>query len=223
MPLRQTIFPGLIVLLLFTACQKKEVQLPLIDLPGISEIQNHSSIWVFMKNDKGKKMADLNKNNKIINTHWIYNMDRRLPMKEVVPILINMQKNKYKDSMHKKGGMKSYFSYADTESESISLLLFPRTKFVSDSLQLIKEVERRSCSVVLELLEDEFLIKGRSYPLVEMPEIIAKEVPCEQGEQLKVLLKYQDDTQYQTYLEAKVYLNAYDIRCDSIEYFDTVK
>lgn len=223
MRIRGAIFKGLAVLLLLAACQKKEVQLPLIDLPGISEIQNHSSIWVFMKNDRGTKSADLNKNNKIINTHWIYNIDRRLSMKEVVPVLIKMQQNKYKDSMHKKGGMKSYFSYADTESKSISLLLFPRTKFVSDSTQLIEEFEQRPCSMIIELLEDEVLMNGRSYPLYEIPDMLAKQAECEQRESLQVLLKYQEETLYQTYLETKVYLNANDIRCDSIEYFDTVK
>jgi hypothetical protein len=225
MPIRQSILRYCAIFLIFFACKKKEVQLPIIDIPGISEIQNHSSIWVFMKNQNGNSVAELNKNNKILNTHWIYNIDRRLHMKEVVPVLIEMQKNKNKDSMHKKGDMKSYFSYADTKSKAISLLLFPQTNFVteSSSAKFLEAFDQKNCAVKIQLLENEIAIDGTNYPLSSMISTLKKTLICDAEEKHSVLLMYGGSTSYQTYLQAKVYLHANGIHCEANEYFDTVK
>ena len=213
------------MLLLFTSCQNKEVQLPLIDIPGISEIQNHSSIWVFMETKNGKSIADLNKNNKILNTHWIYNIDRRLQMKEVLPVLIAMQENKNKDSMHKKEGMKSYFSYADTKSSSISLLLFPQTTFITDTraTNVMQDFRENTCTAILELVDDDIKLNGKRQALADLASNLKKGQQCTSEEKLKVMLMFDEETSYQNYLELKVYLHANDIHCESAEYFHTVK
>jgi len=225
MPIRQSILRYCAIFLIFFACKKKEVQLPIIDIPGISEIQNHSSIWVFMKNQNGNSVADLNKNNKILNTHWIYNIDRRLHMKEVVPVLIEMQKNKNKDSMHKKGGMNSYFSYADTKSSSISLLLFPQTNFITDAkaTNVMEEFKENTCTAIIELVDDEIKLNGKRQTLTALASNLKKEQQCAGEEKLRVMLMFDEDTSYQNYLELKVYLHANDIHCESAEYLPTVK
>lgn len=68
--------------IIFMSCSKKSVQLPLIDSDGISDIYNHSSIWLFFEENENDTLAVLNKNNKVINTQWIFNIDRRLTMKQ---------------------------------------------------------------------------------------------------------------------------------------------
>ena len=119
----------LLLLTGITACKKQEIQLPLINSPGLSEIQNHSSIWIFRDSTENGVVPRLNKNNKIINTHWIFHIDKRLPMKDIVPLLIKMQEDKNKPSMHKKGNMESYFSYANLSGKKISLFSFTETNF----------------------------------------------------------------------------------------------
>ncbi len=225
MAIKKTVFIFYVILLLFVACQKKEVQLPLIDIPGISEIQNHSSIWVFMESQNGKLVADLNKNNKLINTHWIYNIDKRLRMKEVVPILVAMQENKNKDSMHKKEGMKSYFSYADTKSSSISLILFPQTNYITETpaTDFMNELKEKTCLTVIELLEDDIIINRDNHTFASMVSLIKTGQQCPDGETRSVMLICDEYTTYQTYLQVKVYLKANDINCESVEYFHTVK
>ena len=225
MAIRNTTFILCSLILFFAGCQKKEVQLPLIDIPGISEIQNHSSIWVFTETKNGEIIANLNKGNKILNTHWIYNIDRRLPMKEVVPVLIAMQENKNKDSMHKKEGMKSYFSYADTKSNSISLLLFGQTNFISDTEapNILKELRENTCTAIIELIDDEIKLDGKRQTLTDLKSNLKKAQQCAGEEKLRVMLMFDEDTSYQNYLELKVYLHANDIHCESAEYFHTVK
>jgi len=146
-------------------------------------------------------------------------------MKEVVPVLIAMQENKHKDSMHKKEGMKSYFSYADTKSNSISLLLFPKTSFITDSTtaDIAEEIREKPCVATIEIIDNDIRINGVRGSLDALKTDLEKQVYCPAEEKLKVMLIYNGGTSYQSYLELKVYLDANDIHCEPLEYFHTVK
>jgi hypothetical protein len=161
----------------------------------------------------------LNKNNKIINTHWIFNIDRRLPMKEVIPHLIDMQKNKNKDSMHKKDGMLNYFSYADTATKQISLCLFRQTTFSNLSADEKYFMKRETTDISeIEINEDLLLLNGKSIELYELQAQLSKTRPSEENSEPTVQLFIEEKTQYQDYLQVKVYLEAHDILTDSTEY-----
>ena len=211
--------------LVLSGCKKKEVQLPLIDIPGISEIQNHSSIWVFLEKENGNSSARLNKNNKILNTHWIFNIDRSLKMRDVVPILIEMQENRNKDSMHKKEGMLNYFSYADTYSKKISLTPFEATSYtiVSSASDTIASLSEIPCTAVLEILEDQVRLNNKLIPIASLADEFSHILYCDDEDPFKVILLYTDQIPYQDYLETKVYLNKNRITCDSTEYLYSVK
>lgn len=220
--LKRVYYSFFFALLILTSCQKKPVQLPLIDIPGVTEIQNHSSIWIFMVSQDGENIAELNKNNKIINTDWIFNIDRRLTMHQIIPILIDMQKNKNKDSMHKKEGMKNYFSYADTASEKISLTSFPQTNFILGSKETLKMTEE-PCNVYLEIWGKELKINGTITTINAVLSFLQNELVCPPEENSKIFLCYEDSTNYQDYLYMKTLLLSKQINCASDEYVYTVK
>ena len=129
------VFTGLVFLFL-SGCGKKELLLPLVAVDGISETQNHSSIWMFYSTTESDTLAVLNKNNKLLNTNWIYNIDRRLQMKHIIPHLEALQANREKPSVHKKEGMENFFSFANIENERISLVPFSQIVFVKHSESL---------------------------------------------------------------------------------------
>lgn len=129
------VFTGLVFLFL-SGCGKKELLLPLVAVDGISETQNHSSIWMFYSTTESDTLAVLNKNNKLLNTNWIYNIDRRLQMKHIIPHLESLQANREKPSVHKKEGMENFFSFANIENERISLVPFSQIVFVKHSESL---------------------------------------------------------------------------------------
>lgn len=210
----------IIALFLFSSCTKKEVQLPLIDVVGIDKIQNHSSIWVFYKIKKQDTLAVLNKNNKLINTHWIYNIDRRLPMKKVVPILQEMQENRNKDSMHKKEGMLNYFSYANVSSNKISLLDFNNTFFIfsnADYKNIFKNLQKES---ILELdIQSNKLLLNESK--IENNQLIQKIENIQSNDTLanhKMIIKYGKNISYQNYLSVKALLSKTNLKVHSTEY-----
>lgn len=211
------VFSFLIIFVL--GCQKQEVQLPIIEIAGITEIQNHSSIWIFYDEQEGDEKAILNKNNKIINTHWIFNIDKRLTMKAVVPHLGAMQENRDKDSMHKKGDLLSYFSYADASLNQISLSPFQTIVFTEqeDEFDDITPIEDTYLSM-LEISNEFVKLNDK---IIDLHDLRAELESTQEGSKVKtslVRLKYHESTDFQSYLQTKVYLSAHSIPTVEVEY-----
>jgi len=212
---------------LFTiGCVDKKVELPQIALEGIPQIHNHSSIWVFYEVKNQDTIAVLNKNNKILNTHWIFNIDKRLTMKAVVPVLEKMQKIKNKDSMHKKEGMLNYFSYSDVKSKQISVLSFNPTIFVFTEEEQEKRIENIFASKIIRVdIQNKVLyLNGKK---VSDQALLSQKITAMRVKDslstLKVMLKYSANTSYQDYLKTKVFLNSTQIQTDVTEYIYSLK
>lgn len=124
------------------SCAKKEVKIPTLAVPGIQELQNHSQVWMFFEVKDGDTIAELNQKNTISTTHWIYNIDKRLTLKLVVPELVSLQ-YKHANSVHSEKGTYNYLSYSDTISEKLSLYKMDEVLFVTDSM-LSKEFIKKS-------------------------------------------------------------------------------
>ncbi len=207
------------------ACRKQQVQLPLIGIAGITEIQNHSSIWIFYKSQNKDTLAILNKNNKILNTHWIFNVDKRLQMKDVIPHFKAMQENRNKDSMHKKEGMLNYFSYADTTLEQISLTPFLPVTFIDleDDATVQDEGQDLPFHVWVEISNDFIKLNDKIIVLEALEKEIALLGASDTITKPVVRLIYNQNTQYQYYLQTKVYLSSNDIDTLPVEYIFNVK
>jgi hypothetical protein len=207
-------------------CSDKEVLLPVIAEGGISEIENHSSIWIFYDPNGQDSKAVLNKNNKLINTNWIFNIDRRLAMKDVIPLLQDMQADRNKDSMHKKEGMINYFSYADSKNERISLVQFPETSFVTmDDFSASNgtEIDSSSCLLMVRVYEDHLRVDGKTIELERLGEISNLDNGCKEGKTEVFRLMYDEDLSFQRYLETKAYFAAAQLTVDTTELVETLK
>jgi len=125
---------ALLLLLAFTAlsCANEEIKLPTLAIEGVQEIHNHSQIWFFFEVKNNDTVVNLNRKNTISTTHWIYNIDKKLPLKAIIPSIINLQ-YKHANGIHSKEGMHNYFSYADTISQKLSFFEFDNVIFKTDS------------------------------------------------------------------------------------------
>lgn len=213
----------LIVIILLTflnSCNNKNVQLPKIELEGIPQIHNHSSIWVFYEIKNQDTIAVLNKNNKIINTHLIFNIDKRLTMGKISPILTKIQFQVNKPSMHKKEGFFNYFSYADVLSNHISVLIFNPTTFIYTKKEYQDFLTQFSKNNIIELeIQNNYLILDNEK--IDTDQLAQKINTLQLNDTLKkfnLLLKYHKNTTYQNYLKTKAFLNKIEVQTDSIEY-----
>lgn len=132
---------------LMLSCTKKEVKLPVLDEKGIQEVYNHSQVWLFFEVKNNDTIAVVNRKNTISTTHWIYNIDKRLPLKTIVPSIIKLQ-YKHANSMHSEKGMHDYFSYSDTISKKLSFLEFDGVIFNIDNRLSKNFIEENSADYI---------------------------------------------------------------------------
>ncbi len=157
----------LLLMVLIISCKKKMVKLAKVPLQGKTEITNHSQIWMFY-NDKNKGL-DLNEKNRISSTNWLFNIDKRLKLKEVIPAVVALVKKHNKKSPHNTEPMANYYSYANTLNNKLSFYAFDSIrykfigvnklpKFVSDTalitisnatLMIIDSIKQKSIQIAI--------------------------------------------------------------------------
>jgi len=206
----------LIIIVFFTvSCQQKSVKLPALDVSGIQDtIYNNSKIWVFYNLTGNDTIAKLNKNNSVANTHWIFNIDKRLTLKKVIPIIKQLQAKKEKPSMHDNGEIShNYYSYVDTVSNKLSLILFDSIRYITQ-----KSINRDS---ILTLTPFKHLFID-----YKINEIYVNNIPVKKDRIndyitkqldkviLKIHLNFDKNLSYQNYIHLKALLQ--NVKGDSI-------
>jgi hypothetical protein len=118
-----------VLALFLMACEgKKEIQLPKSNQSLITTIGEHSPVYIFFALKGKDTIADLNRNNTISSTHWVFNIDKRLPLRLVIPQVMKMQAKKEK-SMHKSETSENYFSYADSLHKNLAFVSFTNVTY----------------------------------------------------------------------------------------------
>ncbi|KAF2081800.1 hypothetical protein [Flavobacterium sharifuzzamanii] len=119
-------FTLIIAFVLFSCGKKEDVLLPKSNISIVKDVQDHSPIYVFFKVDGKDTIADLNRKSAIISTNWIFNIDKRLPLKSVMPQVIKMQEKKRNEKMHQNEESENYYSYADSIGKNLAFLPFTK-------------------------------------------------------------------------------------------------
>jgi len=122
----------LVICLLFSCGKKEDVLLPKSNISIVKDVQDHSPIYLFFKVDGKDTIADLNRKSAIISTNWIFNIDKRLPLKLVIPEVIKMQEKKRNEKMHQNEESENYYSYADSVGKNLAFLPFTKVFYKMD-------------------------------------------------------------------------------------------
>jgi hypothetical protein len=121
-------FVFLLVSILMISCgEDKEVLLPVAKESIISEVKDHSPIYFFFKLEEKDTLVDVNRNNSISSTNWLFNIDKHLPLRKVILEVKKLQTKK-EGSSHKKATSENYFTYTDTVKKNLAFM--PFTKIV---------------------------------------------------------------------------------------------
>nr|WP_315152220.1 hypothetical protein [uncultured Flavobacterium sp.] len=125
-----------VLALFLVACEgKKEVHLPKSNQSLVTTIGEHSPVYIFFALKGKDTIADLNRSNTISSTHWVFNIDKRLPLRLVIPQVMKMQAKKEK-SMHKSETSENYFSYADSLHKNLSFVSFTNVTYKMEKPKL---------------------------------------------------------------------------------------
>lgn len=114
----------LVVFQLWSCGNKEDILLPKSDVTIVKDIQDHSPIYIFFRKKGKDTLAEVNRKNSIITTNWILNIDRRLPLRIVIPEVMKLQEKKRKEKAHKNEKAENYYSYADSIHKNLAFLPF---------------------------------------------------------------------------------------------------
>lgn len=117
---------------LFFSCQK-EVQLVKAARTIDSTVVDHSPVYMFMETKGTDTIIDVNRKNTIGTTNWIFNIDKRLPLKLVIPEVIKLQQKREGAQLHKNDEAKNYFSYTDSVQKTLAFMPFKEISYAYNS------------------------------------------------------------------------------------------
>ncbi len=121
--LMKTFYTIFFALILFSCGNDKSVVLPEIENAKITEILDVSPAYIFY-NETLTDSVELNRKNLIGTTNWLFNIDKRLMLKQVIPKVKFLQDKKRNAQMHKNENAKNYFTCNDTSIQNLGFIEF---------------------------------------------------------------------------------------------------
>ena len=118
-----------VLVLLFSCGNKETVLLPKSDTSVVKNVEDHSPIYIFFISNGKDTIAEVNRRNSIISTNWIFNIDKRLPLRLVIPEVIKLQEKKRNEKAHKNEAAENYYSYADSIGKNLAFLPFTKVYY----------------------------------------------------------------------------------------------
>lgn len=115
-------------LFLFLSCQDKEVLLSQANETVVADVKDHSPIYFFFKTEEKDTLVEVNRNNSISSTNWLFNIDTRLPLRKVILEVKKLQ-NKKDGSAHKSATSENYFTYTDTVKKTMAFMPFTKIHY----------------------------------------------------------------------------------------------
>lgn len=118
-----------ILLMLLSCGNKEDVLLPKSNVVIVSNVEDHSPIYIFFRTKGKDTLAEVNRKNSIITTNWILNIDKRLPLRLVIPEVMKLQEKKRSEVAHKNELAQNYYSYADSIHKNMAFLPFTKVYY----------------------------------------------------------------------------------------------
>lgn len=128
---------SLIAFFLILSCGNKEdVLLPKANVTIVKTIEDISPVYIFFRTDGKDTLAEVNRNSTISTTNWVFNVDKRLPLRIAIPEIMKLQDKRRKDSAHKNENAQNYYSYADSIGKNLAFISFTKVHYKMEKPKL---------------------------------------------------------------------------------------
>lgn len=130
--MKKYIYIGLLLGVFISCGKQKDVKLAEVAREDITEMTDYSAVYFFWNPEKEDSL-EVNRNNLITSTNWIFHIDKRLTLEQLTPALIALQEKKENAKMHKNEAAKNYFSVNNKSIKNLSFIDITETQFRFDS------------------------------------------------------------------------------------------
>ena len=194
-------------LILFSCGNKEDILLPKSNVTIVNNVVDHSPIYIFFRTQGKDTLAEVNKKNEIISTNWIFNIDKRLPLRLVIPEVIKLQEKKRGEVAHKNEKAENYFSYADSIGKNMAFLPFTKVYYTIGEPAGGVTIIRFEKGNDLVLVDDE---KVQKKELVSYIYSIAHII------QPRIFLVFDKNMSYEEYIQTKILVRKFDSYNDEV-------
>lgn len=115
--------------LLICCGDEKKILLPKASFSVEKKVEDISTIDIFFTVEGNDTLADVSKNTLISTTNWVFNIDKRLPLKTILPDIIKLQEKKRKKTKGEIASTQNYYSYADSIGKNLAFLNFTNVQY----------------------------------------------------------------------------------------------
>lgn len=140
----------LITLMLFSCGKEKSVLLPEIENAKITEVLDVSPAYLFYDETQPDSI-ELNRKNLIGTTNWLFNVDKRLTLEQVIPKIVFLQDKKRNAQIHKNENAKNYYTCNDTSIQNLGFIEFTNVRYKHKTLSEYFKFNKRSEKMSLAL------------------------------------------------------------------------
>ena len=194
----------IVLFALFSCGNKEDVLLPKAAVTIVKNVDDLSPIYIFFRTKGRDTLAEVNRKNSIISTNWILNVDKRLPLRLVIPKIMKLQQKKREEKAHKNENAENYYSYADTIGKNLAFIPFTDVYY---------KMERPIGTVIFFNKNNEILIENQVFKKEKLQDLINTNLSKDSTTTL--LFTFDKDLSFGSYLQNKIYIESLKVQMKS--------
>ena len=187
---------------LFSCGNKEDVLLPKSDTTVVNDVQDHSPIYLFFREQNNDTLVEVNRNNSIITTNWIFNIDKRLPLKMVIPEVIKLQEKKRKEKAHKNEKAENYYAYADSIKKKMAFIPFTKVNYY------LRKPKKNDFVIAFKKGSDKVSLNGR---FVKKSDLLQEFFSIQFIIKPRFVVQFDKNMSYGEYIQNKILLRKFDL------------
>lgn len=201
-------FSLMILFILFSCGKKEAVLLPKSNVSLVKNVEDHSPIYIFFRTKENDTLAEVNRKNSIISTNWILNIDKRLPLRLVIPEIMKLQEKKREEKAHKNEAAQNYYSYADSVGKNLAFIPFTNVYY---------KTEQPKAGIVILFTKNNEIKVAKEFVRKEKLEqyLVALAVDSEAN----YIFCFDKEMSFGNYIQHKIFLESLGIQRNSTEEF----
>lgn len=202
-----------IIFTIFSCNNKEEMALPKADVSIVKEVYDHSPVYIFFRTKGKDTIADLNRKNTIGTTNWIFNIDKKLPLKLAIPEIIFLQ-NKKKNGMHTNDKAENYYSYADSIGKNLAFVPFTKIEY---------KLEKPSAGILVYFTKNntiEVIVNGNK-TVVKKEELLKFLLAIESDKPNKFFFSHDKNSSYEKFIQNTIFITQFKLQIPTMSLTNT--
>ncbi len=191
-----------LLFVIIISCAKQTLKLPILHTKATNKVYNNSAVWIFFTSKDKDTLAQLNRNNSIETTNWLFNIDRRLSLKQIFKPFKKLLEKRQKKSPHHVEGLENYFSFADTTDKKVKFLPFG-LKQIAYGLPNKKD----SLNLNFKFYKANFSLNNKTFLYTKLDSVITQSLISNLNNK-QAKFYYQDALSFEKYILIKSKINS---------------